>query len=271
MLSRVRDYRPTWNLNQTEEVAGNYFPVTTSLFIRDQQSQLTLLTDTSQAGTGCVRDGEIEVMVHRRLLQDDGRGVGEPLNETEYVTPYWGAGPQGQHQGRGLVIRGQHFLTFTPPATAASHWRPLMDRLYLPAMPFFQSESTSPGSSFSGIRHLPENLELLTLSRWDADTILLRIGHKYGINEDAKLSQPVDLDLSSVFAMKLVEVNERGLAGTISRKEVVMSRIDWKVQGEEEQVSQETSVPGQTVYTFGPLQIRTFLVKFEPRSGLVFI
>ncbi|CAJ1393438.1 unnamed protein product [Effrenium voratum] len=69
MLERRRDFRATWKLNQTEEVAGNYYPVTTALFIRDEAAQLTMLTDVSQAGTGCVRDGEIELMIHRRLLK----------------------------------------------------------------------------------------------------------------------------------------------------------------------------------------------------------
>ena len=33
MLRRVRDERPTWNLNVTQPVAGNYYPVTSAAFI----------------------------------------------------------------------------------------------------------------------------------------------------------------------------------------------------------------------------------------------
>ena len=57
--------------------------------LRDTAAQLTVLTDVAQelklgegqgavfrfipkskAGTGCIRDGEIELMVHRRLLKE---------------------------------------------------------------------------------------------------------------------------------------------------------------------------------------------------------
>ena len=56
-------------------------------------------------GVASLRDGEIEFMVHRRLFHDDGRGVGEPLDETQHTTPYIGPRQnQGQHQGPGLVI-----------------------------------------------------------------------------------------------------------------------------------------------------------------------
>ena len=50
MQLRVRNYRPTWTLQVNEPVAGNYYPVNTAVFIRDntQNLQLTLVTDRSR-------------------------------------------------------------------------------------------------------------------------------------------------------------------------------------------------------------------------------
>lgn len=36
ILMRRRDFRSTWLLNQTEPIAGNYYPVTSRIFIRDE-------------------------------------------------------------------------------------------------------------------------------------------------------------------------------------------------------------------------------------------
>lgn len=43
-----------------------------------------MTVDRSQGG-GSIFDGQIEIMVHRRLQYDDDRGVIEPLNETGKV------------------------------------------------------------------------------------------------------------------------------------------------------------------------------------------
>jgi len=43
--------------------------------------QLTVMNDRSQGGS-VESNGVIELMQNRRLLHDDGRGVGEALNET---------------------------------------------------------------------------------------------------------------------------------------------------------------------------------------------
>ena len=86
ILLRRRDYRPTWQLKPVSEpVAGNYYPVNSQIFIRDEENlsvrrQLTLVNDRSQGGSS-IFDGSLELMLHRRLLRDDGRGVEEALNE----------------------------------------------------------------------------------------------------------------------------------------------------------------------------------------------
>lgn len=269
MIYRKRDYRASWNFTQTEPVAGNYYPVTTSLFIRDDQAQLTVLTDTSQAGTGCVRDGEIEMMVHRRLLQDDGRGVREPLNETEYVTSYV-ANPKGQHYGNGLVVRGQHWLHLGPPQSAAQSWRPLMDRMYMPLLPFFTKGAVDMGM-FWFLKALPKNLEIVSLASWDDKTLLLRIGHQFGVDEDSELSKPATVDLQTLFAgAHITSIQERGLGGTISSDEVEKRRITWPLEAGGNAATAEANRPHDghhgataTTVTLGPLQIRTFLLEME--------
>lgn len=49
--------------------------------IKDANKSLFVLNDRSQAGSS-YNNGNIEIMIQRRLTQDDGRGVGEALNET---------------------------------------------------------------------------------------------------------------------------------------------------------------------------------------------
>lgn len=44
VLQRTRDYRPTWNYTITEPVSGNYYPVTSRIWIKDDTRQFTILT-----------------------------------------------------------------------------------------------------------------------------------------------------------------------------------------------------------------------------------
>mmetsp|Transcript_26761 Transcript_26761/g.89008 ORF Transcript_26761/g.89008 Transcript_26761/m.89008 type:complete len:566 (+) Transcript_26761:339-2036(+) len=273
MIPRKRDYRETWKLDQTEPVAGNYFPITSSIFIRDKKSQLTLLTDAAQAGSGCVRDGELEMMVHRACLKDDGRGVSEPLNETEFITPYVGDN-QGQHYGRGLVIRGKHLLAVGAPAEAAKMWRPLQDQLYMPLMPFFATNSAKLAKpSFSALAQaLPANVQIVSLQQWDEQTVMLRLAHQFGLGEHETLSKPATVDLEGLFAGKrILQADERGLAVTVSREEVLKRRIPWKVEGEAKPAQSEDAPKGSLEVTLGPLQIRTFLIKLGDAPSESFI
>ena len=167
MQRRQRDYRPSWQLKQTEPVAGNYFPINTAAFVRDAEAQLTILTDGSQGGAS-LASGQIELMVHRRLLKDDARGVGEPLNETEHASPYTGRGPNqgGAHSGRALIVRGTHYVSLEPAASAAAVWRPLMDRVYAKPLVAFAPAAGAPERSTSSALRvpLPPNLQVRRLA-----------------------------------------------------------------------------------------------------------
>ncbi|KAL6067304.1 carbohydrate binding [Balamuthia mandrillaris] len=82
MQQRRYNYRPTWTLNVNEPVAGNYFPLNTAAYIQNTTNDIrfAVTSDRSQ-GVSSLADGELEVMLHRRLMVDDNRGVNEALNE----------------------------------------------------------------------------------------------------------------------------------------------------------------------------------------------
>lgn len=57
-------------------IEGNYFPITSGAFIQDSRLRLTLLTTHAQ-GAASYEPGQLEVMLDRRTLYDDYRGMGE--------------------------------------------------------------------------------------------------------------------------------------------------------------------------------------------------
>ena len=73
---RILDFRPTWDYKVNEPTAGNYYPINSFIRLQDSATNksVTVINDRSQGGA-VMRPGEIEVMIHRRLLADDGRGV----------------------------------------------------------------------------------------------------------------------------------------------------------------------------------------------------
>jgi len=277
-LERKRDFRLTWDLKQTEPVAGNFYPVGTAISIRDSDAQLTILTDAVQAGSGSLKDGVVELMAHRRLLHDDSRGVSEPLNETEFVRPYFGDDRDhwGEHYGLQAVVRGKYFVLLSPPSQAAAAWRPLQDRLYMPAAPFFIAGDAATGvDSHSALtRALPANVQLVTLEPIEAETVLVRLAHQFGIGEDEEFSKPASVDLAVLFAGRsIVSAKEMALTGTAPRSEVEKRRVPWTIDGEDSNVAEMTPVPILTHSSveLGPLQVRTFEITFAPMEAVAYV
>lgn len=70
-------------------IEGNYFPITTSTYIEDEEQRLSLLVDHSQ-GASSWQPGFVEVMMDRRTLYDDARGMGEGIVDNKKIlTKYW--------------------------------------------------------------------------------------------------------------------------------------------------------------------------------------
>lgn len=259
ILQRRRNSRETWALQQTEPVAGNYYPVNSRIFIRDKNTQLTVLSDRSQGGSSIV-DGSMELMVHRRLLFDDFRGVGEELLEP------------GQY-GEGLIVRGKHLLVLDTPEGSADVHRTLALKQYMsPQIVLSTGQGApygkdQPTNQFSALwAPLPGNLHLLTFAQHEPNKILLRLEHPFQRHESGNSSQPVTVNLKELFTtLTLSDIKETTLAANLPKDK--MKRKQWKTQEGSIPTSGHSSPAlDPTSVTLQPMEIRTFLATVHYRK-----
>lgn len=59
---------------------GNYYPLPSQIFIQDDEVRLTLLS-AQPLGAASLKEGQIEVMQDRKLMQDDNRGLGQGVED----------------------------------------------------------------------------------------------------------------------------------------------------------------------------------------------
>ncbi|XP_052465478.1 lysosomal alpha-mannosidase [Carassius gibelio] len=252
VLERRKDYRPTWELKQTEPVAGNYYPINSRAYIKDDKHQLTVVTDRSQ-GASSLYNGSLEIMLHRRLLYDDNRGVGEPLSEPGDFLD-------------GLVARGRLLLTLTPPDTAADVHRPLAQGMVLQPLLSFQDGTPSANTKleFSGLQTvLPPAVHLLTLSQWDKDTVLIRLEHQYQAKESKTHSQPVTVNLQKLFStLDVLGASEMSLGANQWKED--MKRLQWNTGKTSKPLPLSAKDPSPREVTLNPMEIRTFLLRVQP-------
>ncbi|CAI5498203.1 unnamed protein product [Closterium sp. Naga37s-1] len=79
-MTRVRNYPYDATEPVSQPIAGNYYPLTCAAHMGDPSVQLSVLVDRA-LGASSLADGQLEVMLHRRLQMDDGKGVAEVLKE----------------------------------------------------------------------------------------------------------------------------------------------------------------------------------------------
>jgi len=244
MISRQRDYRPTWNLNLTEPVSANYYPVVSRMSIQDSNSvsedkkRLFVMTDRAEGGAS-LQSGEMELMLHRRLFNDDAFGVGEALNETAF--------------GRGLVVRGKHKLLLCEGDCEISSRMIAEEELMKPVL-FFGEYCSELRESESSVE-LPTGVKLLTMEKWSDSSILVRI-------ENIRISGgPISVDLSTLLPGKnIASLQETTLDGNLPLED--LKRMKWKTKNEDITQPQHKKFERHLV-EIEAKQIRSFLLKLN--------
>lgn len=192
---------------------SQYYPVVSWVYMKDvlRNMQMTVLPDSSQ-GTASLRDGEIELMVHRRLVEDDGCGLGEALNDTS-------------------VVRGRHWVHL-----GTSGWprmrQQALQLVYAPVLAYYRLGRESldvllARRDFSGLREqLPDNAHLLTLEAISASQLLIRLEH-INIDKDDKDVNDKLISITHLLRSHHLErVHEASLSGHMLLDE--MQRLQWR-------------------------------------------
>uniref|UniRef100_A0A0A9CRF8 Alpha-mannosidase n=1 Tax=Arundo donax TaxID=35708 RepID=A0A0A9CRF8_ARUDO len=261
-LKRVRNYREDWNLQVTQPVAGNYYPVNLGVYLADGKYELSVLVDRA-VGASSIQDGQLEIMLHRRIIQDDGRGVAESLNEVVCV----------DQDCEGLTARGTYYINVGNLGHGA-HWRRTYgQQVYSPFLLAFTHEDETSWKSYNAAKAsmmdknytLPENVAIVTLQNLDDGTTLLRLAHLYQVAEDPQYSVMAKVELRKVFGKRTIkELTETNLSANQKISEV--KKLNWKVDGDTESGPAPLKggpVDSQAlVVELGPMEIRTFLLKF---------
>lgn len=257
MQRRKYNYRPTWPLKVNEPVSDNYYPVNTLCFINDTSTnyQFNIITDRSR-GVGSLKDGEIELMLHRRLLYDDGRGVGEALNQTN-------------------VIKTTDLIFLNTHKNSANQYRKLIQHHNYPFVLLFSSKNYTSMSDFTKnfktswtpmATTLPPNVRLETMRTKRSGAITFRLAHLYSYDEDAVLSKPATINLLSLFShLEPFEMTEMILTG--QQPLSASKRLYWKTgdnSGQDFKTKMDSQQDPFTI-TLLPMEIKTFEVRFRAK------
>lgn len=292
-IQRQKGKRATWDLVEHQPIAGNYYPVNTAIYIHDEVSSLTVLSDRTQGGSS-LSNGSIELMVHRRTTRDDARGVAEPIDETDDGISSYPPYGEAKRRGKGIITQGMHRVMVGSARDGASNARSQMDsnfspmHLFFAAEPSYNSKVTVPfeKGSFSILKSniLPPNIMLITFAKLNPlkevvtmnSTFLVRIGHQYATGEgsaaDDPLSSSVSVDLKVLFpSQHILRISEKTLSNNQERDSWEQKRFQWKVSKvgiSGSTASTKCKTGSGTVISLHPMKICTFeVVVLSSASG----
>jgi len=181
----------------TDKIASNYRSVITTALITEGATpyengrRLTLLVDHAH-GTASLANGQIELMLQRRLMQDDGLGMNEAMDErAPFSSPMW---LLAEAHGARATLRKElsEQLNSVEPVPALTP----VDRVAWRA--------ANPAAAVRGLTSdLPPAIRLFSCLATGPEmfrSVVLRLAHAYAVGEDPEYSKEVDLNLADLWA-----------------------------------------------------------------------
>ncbi|XP_063042689.1 epididymis-specific alpha-mannosidase [Engraulis encrasicolus] len=260
-------------------IARNYYPMVRAAYIEDAHSRLVVLGERAH-GVSSQNDGQLEVMLHRRLWNNQKWTLAYnlTLNDTSVVRPVlWmmlgstGAMTPFYHREALELQHRPVVMAIDRPQRPWNRWEPsagpMVPPVVLPPNLHLQTLSI-PGWAYSPNHthnlHHQEHAEEKTAP--DYSRMLLRITHLYETNEHPELSKPTTINLKEVLQGigEVKEVMERSLTGTWDISD--LQRWKWETSGKTDEDDGTRVFDGVTKdfdVTISPKEIRTFFVYFK--------
>ncbi|XP_034481924.1 lysosomal alpha-mannosidase-like [Drosophila innubila] len=259
MIKRERNKREYFEPDMSESVSGNYYPVTARIALQDEQRRIALLNDRAQGGSS-LEDGQLELMLHRRLLNDDAFGVGEALNEQQF--------------GTGLIARGKVYLILNSVADkSTSVERLAQQEIHLPFWKFFSGSNTASAvkpQRIPDFSDFPQSVNLLTLEPYSSNELLMRVENFMDETE----GHIVSFNIRHIFdTLGGKEIRETTLDGNMPLSD--MKRFKFHHDGSMPKALEYFTSPFDPLHsyawddssrfsvTLNPMQIRTFIIKWQ--------
>ena len=262
---RVRNARPSFNRTLDDPISSNFYPLTSAAYLQDDSSLFAVLVDRAE-GAASLQDGNLEVMLHRRLLCPCG--FDENLNETDAAVydDHHDQGITVTRVGRGLIVTGKHRLYFGERQSTLDSTRLAQNHLYYPLLPVLAPTAslTAPakGSGSFLKTALPANVELISLHKLIDGRTVLRLSHSFAVEESDQYSGPVTVDLATLFSQPITSVEQITLTANAAYKPGVRNGgAGLTEEGREKEAALRAGMDGTQV-TIYPMQILTFAISY---------
>lgn len=213
-----------------QNITANYYPIQTAIAMTDSNTGMSMVVMNSRSqGGSVIQDGRIELMQNRRLNEDDWRGMGEPLNETD-------------SQGNGISVPATYFVQVYNTNSQRSLQRVVQQLQDNPVTTWFAfgaeevAYKAQAGEDILAAAGFTDEMKLLMFPL-AKNKIQLRIENIADIYNGALEVQTINLlglatDLykqaNSGASPDSVQIEETSLTGNMSWEELVDRKITWK-------------------------------------------